>query len=306
MRPRITIGTRGSRLARVQSGYIMEMLKAADADLDVAIRVITTTGDRVLDKPLAEIGGKGLFTEELEAELRDGTIDLAVHSLKDLPTDSPAGLTVGAVPKRVTPNDALVCAKWSSLDAIDEGARVGTSSLRRKAQLLAYRSDLEIVDLRGNVDTRIGKVLDSGELDAAILACAGLERIDRADAIAQVLSPEIMLPAPGQGALGIQTRADDAEVLALLQDIGDAASAAEVAAERALLAALGGGCQVPIGALAAAGEALTLQACVCSLDGATVLRHEAVGPCEGAEALGRKVAEVLLAEGADAIVAELA
>jgi len=249
VRDRIVIGSRGSKLALVQSNFVAGLLRAASPGLTVDIEVISTRGDRIVDRPLAEIGGKGLFTEELEAALRDKSIDLAVHSLKDLPVQNPGGLTVGAIPKRATPNDALVAREATSLATLREGARLGTSSLRRKAQLLIARPDLKIVDLRGNVDTRIAKVLERGELDAAVLACAGLERIGRAGVITEVLKPEVMLPAPGQGALGIQCRADDAEVLTLLGTLDDADTRAEVTAERALLEGLGGGCQAPIGAL---------------------------------------------------------
>ena len=306
MRSSVTIGSRGSRLALTQTEYVADLLRSAALGLRVTIEVITTTGDRVLDKPLSVIGGKGVFTEELEAALRDGSIDLAVHSLKDLPTETPDALCVGAVPKRATPNDALVCAKWTRLEDLPDGARVGTSSLRRKAQLLALNPGLDVVDIRGNVDTRIAKVLDREEMDAAILACAGLERIGRTDAIAEVLSAEIMLPAPGQGALGIQARVDDGELLALLKEINDPSAAAETIAERAMLAALGGGCQVPIGALARIeGDALTLSGCVCKLDGTKILRAKVSGAVSDAEALGNQAAQELLASGADSIVAEI-
>jgi len=307
MRDRIVIGTRGSLLARTQTGQVADMIRAAHPGLEVVIQIITTKGDVILDKPLAEIGGKGLFTLELETALRDGSIDLAIHSLKDLPTDDPDGLTTAAMPKRVTPNDALVCAKWDTLDALPQGAIVGTSSLRRKGQLLAIRPDLDVRDLRGNVDTRCRKVLQDGEYDAAILACAGLERIGRQDAIAQVLPPEIMLPAASQGVLGIQIREDDAELLEVLDAIDHPATRAEAVAERALLAGLGGGCQVPIGALAHAatdGE-LTLQGCVCSLDGRKMFRTEIFGTCDDPTTLGQQGAEHLLSNGADEVVAEL-
>ena len=306
MRSTLTIGSRGSRLALIQTEYVADLLRSAAPGLEVTIEVITTTGDRVLDKPLSVIGGKGVFTEELEAALRDGSIDLAVHSLKDLPTETPDALCVGAVPKRATPNDALVCAKWARLEDLPDGARVGTSSLRRKAQLLALKPGLDVVDIRGNVDTRIAKVLDREEMDAVILACAGLERIGREDAIAEVLSAEIMLPAPGQGALGIQARVDDGELLGLLKEINDSAAAAETIAERAMLAALGGGCQVPIGALARIeGDALTLSGCVCKVDGTQILRAKVSGAVSDAEALGNQAAQELLASGADSIVAEI-
>lgn len=301
----LTIGTRGSQLALTQTGHVAEMIKAASPGLEIHIEKITTKGDRILDAPLSRIGGKGLFTKEIETALLEGTIDLAIHSLKDLPTELPEGLCIGAMPPRATPNDGLVCAKWNSLDDLPDGAKVGTSSLRRKSQLLAARPGLDIVDLRGNIDTRLTRVTD-GVIDAAILACAGLERIGRADAIAQVLPPEIMLPAVGQGALAIETREGDAAVLDLLVKINDPKAQVETAAERALLMALGGGCQVPIGALARLeGDELTLKACVCSLDGKRIILREATGLRSAADALGLSVAEALVKDGADAIIAEV-
>lgn len=306
MRSSLTIGSRGSKLALTQTNQVADMIREAIPGVEVDIKIISTKGDRILDKPLAEIGGKGLFTEELEAELRAGTIDLAVHSLKDLPTDDPEGLTIGASPKRVTPNDALVCAKYSSLNELPSGATVGTSSLRRKAQLLAINPDLKIIDIRGNIDTRMGKVTKSGELDAVILACAGLERIDRGDVIAEVISPELMLPAASQGVLGIQTRANDTELLEALSSIHDPNTHAEATAERTLLAGLGGGCQVPIGALAKVEDGtLTMNACVCSLDGNTFLRVTVTGSSDSAESLGKQGAQELLEQGAGAIIEEI-
>lgn len=255
MRQRVVIGTRGSRLALWQTNHVADLLRAAAPGLRVEIQTISTRGDRILDRPLAEIGGKGLFTEELERALRDRTIDLAVHSLKDLPVQDPDGLVIGAIPKRATPNDALIARDASSLDDLPRGAKVGTSSLRRKAQLLLKRPDLEVVDLRGNVETRIAKVLERNEIDAAVLACAGLERLGLGHLISQVLPADVMLPAPGQGALGVQCREDDTELLALLEKLDHADTRAEVTAERALLDGLGGGCQAPIGALARANGA---------------------------------------------------
>ncbi len=305
MRPKLTIGSRGSKLALTQTNQVADMIRAAIPGVEVDITIISTRGDRILDKPLAEIGGKGLFTEELEAALRDGSIDLAVHSLKDLPTDDPEGLCIAASPKRLTPNDALV-SKYESLKALPAGATVGTSSLRRKAQLLAMNPELNIVDIRGNIDTRMGKVTETAELDAVILACAGLERIDRADAITEVIAPEDMLPAASQGVLGIQTRADDTELREALSAIHDSNTYAEALAERTLLAGLGGGCQVPIGALAKVeGETITLEACVCSLDGLTILRSTLNGGVDTAQALGQQAAQDLLTQGADAIVADI-
>lgn len=306
MRSSLTIGSRGSKLALTQTNQVADMICAAVPGAEVEIQVITTKGDVILDKPLAEISGKGLFTEELETALRDGSIDLAVHSLKDLPTDNPDGLTIAASPPRVTPNDALVCTKYASLKDLPAGATVGTSSLRRKAQLLAINPHLDIRDIRGNIDTRMGKVTESGELDAVILACAGLERIDRADLIAEVISPDLMLPAASQGVLGIQTRADDTELIDALATIHDTNTHAEATAERTLLAGLGGGCQVPIGALAKVeGDSLTLNACVCSLDGKTFLRVTLTGSSQEPEALGKQAADDLLGQGAVAIIGNI-
>jgi len=250
VRDRVVIGSRGSRLALWQTHHVADLLRAAAPGLTVDVQTFSTRGDQILDRPLAAIGGKGLFTEELEGALRDRTIDLAVHSLKDLPVQDPRGLTVGAIPKRATWNDALIARDARSIDDLPQGAKVGTSSLRRKAQLLNKRRDLRIVDLRGNVETRVGKVLDRREIDAAVLACAGLERLERADVISQVLPYDVMLPAPGQGALGVQCREDDAELIALLSKLDHAETRSAVTAERALLEGLGGGCSAPIGAYA--------------------------------------------------------
>jgi hydroxymethylbilane synthase len=306
MKTKLIIGSRGSELALTQSRYVAGLIEAAVPDIEVKVEVFSTRGDEILSKPLAEIGGKGLFTEELEAALLEGSIDLAVHSLKDLPTEEPTGLCIAATPTRATPNDALVSAKFARLADLPPGATVGTSSLRRKAQLVAAKSGLNIVDLRGNVGTRVKRVTE-GDLDAAILACAGLERIGLSDGIAEVLSPEVMLPAAGQGALGVQARADDIDLLEILAKVNDVATRAEVTAERALLAALGGGCQVPIGALAEArGDSLHLRGCVCSLDGKRLFRTEISGPLIDATTLGQQAADALLREGAEAVIADIA
>lgn len=246
----VRIGTRGSELALWQAEHVAGLLRAAYPAALVEIVVFTTRGDRVLDTPLPLIGGKGLFTAELEAALRDGEIDLAVHSLKDLPTDDPDGLTVGAVVERATVNDVLVSRSGAVLDELPEGATVGTSSRRRAAQLLNRRPDLRVADIRGNVPTRISKALaPDGPYDAVVLACAGLERLGRLDVVSEVLPLDVMLPAPGQGALGIQCR-DEAGSLALLRPLNHAETRVAVTAERAFLAALGGGCAVPIAAYA--------------------------------------------------------
>lgn len=253
------IGSRGSKLALWQTNHVAELLRAAVPGLTVDIETISTRGDRVLDKPLPEIGGKGVFTEELERALRDDAIDFAVHSLKDLPVQEPDGLTIGAIPKRANPLDALVARGVKSLAELPEHAKVGTSSVRRRAQLLLRnpretRPQFDVIDLRGNVETRIAKVLERRELDAAVLACAGLERLGLQDVISEVLQPDVMLPAPGQGALAIHCREDDDDLLELLAAIDHGETRAEVTAERALLQGLGGGCSAPIGALVRSGN----------------------------------------------------
>ena len=299
---RIVLGTRGSALARTQSEWVAARLRDAWPGLEVALETITTRGDKIRDVPLAQIGGKGLFTKELEVALLDGRIDLAVHSLKDLPTELPEGLMLGAVPVRENPRDALVSHDGSGLKALRRGARVGSSSLRRKLQLLAVRPDLEIVDLRGNVPTRLRRVQD-GTLDATVLAAAGLRRLGLADAITEELPPEAMLSAVSQGALGIEIRAGDEHMRRLLEALHDAATAAEVTAERALLAALGGGCQTPIGALGRVdGSRLTLHACVCDPASRQVLRATAAGVSADARTVGEEAARALLAQGAGAFV----
>ncbi len=299
---RIVIGSRGSELARTQSGHIAGLLREAHPGLEVEIEIIKTTGDKITDVPLAKIGGKGLFTKELETALLEKRVDLAVHSLKDLPTELPDGLCLGAIPKRENPLDALVSKSGVPLDALRRYARVGTSSLRRKVQLLAHRDDLAIVDLRGNVPTRLKK-LEEENLDAIVLAAAGLNRLGLGDSITEVLPADIMLPAAGQGALGLEIRSDDEEIKQLLEKLHDPGAAAEVTAERALLSALGGGCQTPVGALARAENSLlSLEACVCNTTGAEVLRADLKGACDDAEAIGRLAAESLLREGAQELI----
>lgn len=295
---RVVIGSRGSELALAQTRMMAAQLAAVAPDVEVVIEIITTKGDKITDTPLAKIGGKGLFTKELEAALLDGSVDLAVHSLKDLPTELPDGLALAAVPPREDPRDALVCARVRGWEDLPQGARVGTSSLRRKVQLLAVRPDLEIVDLRGNVPTRLRKLHEQG-LDAIVLACAGLNRLGLAQHITQPLPAEVMLPAVGQGALGLEARAGDHALNTLLARLHDANTFAEVRAERALLNALGGGCQTPLAAVAHAEEdTLTLHACIASATGDRVLRTARTGPLADAEALGRETAAQLLRDGA--------
>ncbi len=310
---RLVVGTRGSPLALVQAAEAAAGLRAARPDIEVAIEAIATTGDRVLDVPLARVGGKGLFTKEIEAALLDGRVDLAVHSAKDLPTVLPPGLCVAAYTRRRDPRDVFVAAgegpRPAGPRALPAGARVGSSSLRRRAQLLALRSDLRLVDLRGNVETRLRKVAEQG-LDGTVLAAAGLDRLGRAALPAFAFSTDELLPAVGQGALAVEVRAGDERVAALVAGLDDRPTALAVRAERALLAALEGGCQAPIAAFAELvgtpgdDELLRLRAFVGSLDGARAVRDALTAPAAAPEALGEDLAERLRAAGADRLLAE--
>jgi len=293
----LTFATRPSALARWQTQWVIRALQAAHPGLACREEVIVTHGDRVLDKPLPEIGGKGLFTQELEAALLSQRVDAAVHSLKDLPTEMPAGLTVGAIPQRADVRDALVSALGYTLETLPQHAVVGTSSLRRAAQLLAVRPDLRIRPLRGNVDTRVRKALE-GQYDAIVLAGAGLVRLGLAEHVSQWLPLDVMLPAPGQGALAVQCRAADRETLDLLRAIEHAPTRAAVEAERAFLEALGGGCAVPVAAYAEAlpEGGLWLAGFVGAADGRGHWRGTLMG--ETPRALGQALAAKALAEGA--------
>jgi hydroxymethylbilane synthase len=289
----LRIGTRGSPMALYQAGLVRDRLCAAHPDLaapgGVELVPIRTTGDRVLNRRLAEIGGKGLFTKEIEEALFDRRIDLAVHSLKDMETVLPAGLELGAVLARDDPRDALVAHSGGALADLPQHARIGTASLRRRAQLLRWRGDLEILPIRGNVGTRLAK-LAAGEFDALVLALCGLERLGKAALASEILAPEVMLPAVGQGALALECRAEDAPLRQLLLPLHDPGSAAAVAAERAMLAALDGSCRTPIAGLATlAGDRLTLDALLLSFDGSAERRGQIAGPIEDAVALGREL-----------------
>jgi hydroxymethylbilane synthase len=300
-RKTMRIGTRGSELARRQADWVRERLVLSNPDIAFEIFSFTTTGDRILDRPLPEIGGKGLFTEELERALLEGAIDLAVHSLKDLPVDNPPGLALGAVAEREDPRDVLVSARFGTLDELPRGARVGTSSLRRGAQLLAIRPDLALLPLRGNVGTRVGKAMD-GDYGAIVLAAAGLLRLGRASAISSYLGFDEMLPAPGQGALAVQCRRDDEAAFGLLAGIEHAATRAAVAAERAFLKGLGGGCSAPIAALGRLeGRSLELEGLVAAKDGSKLIRVRGRG--DDPEELGRRLADEAIAEGAGELLA---
>ena len=306
----LRLGTRTSRLATWQAEHVARTLEAAWPGLVVDLIPFVTEGDKVLDKPLPEIGGKGLFTVELEAALGAGRIDLAVHSLKDLPTDDPPGLTVGATTEREDPRDAWICPAGHTLDTLPRGATVGTSSHRRGSQLLRRRPDLVIQSIRGNVETRIRKVHEEA-YDAGVLALAGLSRLGIADRAASVLDLDTMLPAPGQAALGVQVRAGDEAVGHLVGALDHAATRAAVTAERQFLASLGGGCSAPIAALGTVeGGRLRLRARVVSLDGAQTVEVEADAAFDpehaaraGREA-GEAAAQRALAEGAAPILAE--
>jgi hydroxymethylbilane synthase len=273
-------------MALFQAGLVGERLRAASPGLAVELVPIRTTGDREQTRRLAEIGGKGLFTKEIEEALIDRRVDLAVHSLKDMETALPPGLTIGCVLPRDDPRDALVALDGGSLSDLRPGARVGTTSLRRRAQLLRRRPDLSILPMRGNVDTRLAK-LASGEVDALVLALCGLERLGRAEAASEILPVDVMLPAIGQGALAIECRAADADALAILAPLHDALSAACVTAERAMLAALDGSCRTPIAGLATrAGDRLSLEALLLSPDGDAERRGRLAGALGDATAIG--------------------
>lgn len=300
----LRIGTRGSRLARWQADFVRERLIEAFPDLHVDVIVIQTTGDRITDVPLAKIGDKGLFTKELDRALLANEIDLAVHSLKDVPTMLPEGLALGAVLEREDPRDVLLPAAGapSTLAELPAGARIGTSSLRRRAQIRHLRPDLTVLDLRGNLDTRMER-LRAGHFDAIVLARAGVRRLGWEDAVGDVLGPPDWLPAVGQGALGVAVRADDEATRTIVASLEHEDTRIATTAERAFLRALEGGCQIPIGALATReGDRIRLHGLVADLDGDPLFRGEASGDVRDAEAVGRSLAEDLLNRGADAVL----
>jgi hydroxymethylbilane synthase len=297
----LVFATRPSALARWQTRWVIDALCRVHPGLTCEEKVITTQGDRVLDKPLPEIGGKGLFTQELEGELLSGAVHCAVHSLKDLPVEDRAGLTVGCIPERAEARDALVSAHDLTIASLPARAVVGTSSLRRSAQLLAARPDLQAASLRGNVDTRVRKALD-GQYDAIILAGAGLIRLGLAEQVRQWIPLDIMLPAPGQGALAVQCRSADQETLRLLQALDDRATRNAVTAERAFLEGLGGGCAIPVAAFAEVqDEMIRLHGLVASPDGKRMIRVRMEGPEAGQ--LGKQAAQRAIADGARQLLA---
>jgi hydroxymethylbilane synthase len=307
VRKSLRIASRGSRLALWQANSVRDKVAGAYPGLLVEVEVVRTTGDKILDVPLARIGDKGLFTKEIDEALLADRADIAVHSLKDVPTRLPEGLAIAAVTLREDPRDVLIVRDGvpGRLEDLPAGSRVGTSSLRRRAQLSHLRSDLEVVDLRGNLDTRFDR-LDAGHYEAIILAAAGVSRLGLGDRISQTLSPPGWLPAVGQGALAIVARTSDAAVSDLLEPLHDPTTAACTAAERAFLRSLEGGCQVPIGALATIIHgSLTIDGFVSDLDGVELLRDGQTGEPDDAENVGRRLAHALNVRGAANILAEV-
>ena len=301
----VRIATRKSPLAMWQAEFVQAELEAAHPNLTVELLPMSTRGDKILDTPLAKVGGKGLFVKELEEALLDGRADIAVHSMKDVPMEFPQGLELGVICEREDPRDAFVSNNFASLAVLPKGAVVGTSSLRRQCQLRASRPDLEILDLRGNVNTRLAK-LDAGQYDAIILACAGLIRLGFEDRISESMSVEQSLPAGGQGAVGIELRENDERLSQYLSVLHHADSAACVTAERAMNKHLEGGCQVPIAVHAILADGiLSLSGLVGAVDGSKILRATISGAVIDADALGIALAEDVLAQGAGEILAEV-
>ena len=304
-RNRLVIGTRSSQLALWQADYIASKLGEKYPHLTVEKKLMTTQGDKILDAPLAKIGGKGLFTKELENAMLSGEIDLAVHSLKDMPVEVPAGLQISAITQREDPGDVLVSPKYKLFSQLPQGAKVGTSSLRRKAQLLSVRPDLHICDLRGNVNTRLRK-LEEENFDGIILAAAGLKRLGFGDRITDILDKEVCLPAVGQGALAVETRADDQEINDLVDFLNDCNTVICTTAERSFLNRVQGGCQVPVGVYGTMQQAvLKVEGIIASLDGSKIYRDYMLGQPEEAYALGQQLADRLLEAGGRTVLAEL-
>lgn len=305
MKKKLKIATRKSPLALWQAEYVRSHLLAEHDGLEVELVTMTTQGDKILDVPLAKIGGKGLFVKELEQGMMAGDADIAVHSMKDVPMELPEGFGLPVICERESPFDAFVSNQYASIDDLPQGARVGTSSLRRSSQLLHKRADLEILSLRGNVQTRLSK-LDSGEFDAIILASAGLIRLELEERVRHQILAEFMLPAVGQGAVGIECREGDEETISLIEFLNDKDTHSRVAAERAFNHRLEGGCQVPIAGYAVLEQdQIWLRGMVASTDGKEMLYAERRAPREDAEALGRSLAEELLDAGAGRILQEL-
>jgi len=302
---KVTIGSRGSPLALWQANWVKDLLLGYHSDLAVDIKIIKTSGDKIQDVPLAKIGGKGLFVKEIEEGLLKREVDFAVHSMKDMPIIFPVNLCIACVTKRENPFDALISKNDIKLNDLPKGAKIGTGSLRRMSQLLYYRPDLNLVPLRGNLETRLKKLETEG-LDAIILAAAGLIRLGWSDRITEIIPPEILLPAMGQGAVGIETRKNDVDNQILLADMDDEETHYALDAERALVSQLEGGCNVPIGSFATLnGDQITLTGLVASLDGKTMYKKELTDLKTNAVALGRKMGNELIEMGADRIMQEI-
>ncbi len=301
----LRIATRKSQLALWQAEYVANLLQKAHPDLQIELMKMSTQGDKILDTPLAKVGGKGLFVKELELGMLNGEADIAVHSMKDVPVEFPEGLHLPVICPREDPRDAFVSNNYSSLDELPQGARVGTSSLRRQCQLREKRPDLTILDLRGNVNTRLQK-LDDDQYDAIILAAAGLIRLGFHERIREYISPDISLPAIGQGAVGIECRVNDERINELIAPLNDAMTTTRVLAERAMNARLQGGCQVPIAGFAEIDkDILLLRGLVGETDGSNIIRGDIAGPLANAEEMGVALAEDLLSRGADRILESL-
>ena len=302
---KIIIGSRGSQLALWQANWVKSQLENLHSNADISIRVITTSGDKIKDVPLSKIGGKGLFVKEIEEALLAKEIDLAVHSMKDVPIEIPSQLEISIITKRENPLDALISKNGKKLADLPQGATIGTSSLRRSSQLLNHRNDFKIHPLRGNVDTRLKKV-EEGKYDAILLASAGLNRLGWSNRITEEISHEIIIPAMGQGALGIETRLGDTKTYNFISSLNHEQTNYEVSAERALVGKLDGGCQVPIGAYAKIEDNLiTLKGLVASLDGKIIHKSEIVGPIDDAINIGQDLGEELLKMGANEILEKL-
>src|ERR1700733_6559751 len=300
----LRIGTRGSLLAKWQAEFVRKQIFQTSG-IEGEIIIIKTTGEKMQQSALSQIGGEGIFIKELEDALLDESIDIAVHSVKDIPTEVFPGMSFPAICRREDVRDCLVSGNGATLASLRQGARVGTGSLRRQAQLRHARPDLDVRDLRGNVDTRLRKV-ESGEYDAVMLAKAGLDRLGWTHRISETLSPDVCMPAVGQGALGIECRASDAETSAALDKLNDAETRSAIVAERSLLSVLQGGCQVPLGAWARfEGNELVLDACVCSIDGLQYVKQRATAPPEQARALGERMAHLLIEAGAQNILEDV-